>query len=300
MSKISGKDLEFWFDGAEVPVISVNHENSVDQQESTDTATPGTGKDFEALWASGKMKVEAELYEPLGAELSSGDLVAGTRYIVTAGTIAETQGSFTVGMIFESDGSGNPTVDNKVKPLGARINGKSMAFTFNSVEAPVTDIDYNSKFDELDSTDSSSVTAETEVSRADRETKVTAIVRSESADLLTTDPVKQAAILAFSDNVSVAGQLLPISKSITDNTKEMAKIDYTFKWIGLPTETALGLASGEEKAVKFILKRGTSTNKEYTANAIITAKNVKVNIKGLATITYDLSINGAITEAVAN
>ncbi len=39
MSKISGKDLEFWFDGAEVPVISVNHENSVDQQESTDTAT---------------------------------------------------------------------------------------------------------------------------------------------------------------------------------------------------------------------------------------------------------------------
>ena len=300
--KVVGKDLEFWWDSAEVPVLSENLTAQFDTQESTDSATPTTGKDHDVIRASRSFTIEANLYEPLGAEKTSGTLTAGTRYIVTGGTITEGSNSYTAGMIFESDGTGTASATNKVKPLGSRITGKDMALTYDSLDVPVTDVDFNLKYDELDATDSSTTgdAKEIEVSRADRETKVTCIIRDTGTDLLTTAPVQKTVEIAFSSNAKINGYMLPVAKNVVDSVNDVAKIDYTFKWIGAPTESNLGLTAGISKAFKVLLKRGTSTHKEYTGNAVITAKNVKANISGMATVSYTMMITGALTESVAN
>ena len=123
-------------------------------------------------------------------------------------------------------------------------------------------------------------------------------MRDTVADLLTTSPVKKTATVKFNANTYVFGSMLPISKNITDTVQDIAKIDYSFKWIGNPTETNFGLTAGESKAIKIILKRGSSTNKEYTGSAVITAKQATANILDLAKITYTFHINGALTEHV--
>lgn len=302
MEKVKGKDLEFWWDGAEVPIISENLSVQFDTNENTDSATPGTGKDYDVLRAARTFQIEANLYEPDGAEIATGTLTEGVRYRVTAGTITEGANTYTLGMIFESAGTGTASASNKVKPLGSKVNGKSMSLNYNSAIIPATDIDFNLKYDELDSTDSSTVgdSKETEVSRADRETKITGIVRDTVADLLNTNPVARNTSLQFSPTVKIDGQMIPIAKNVVDAVKDVAKIDYSFKWIGLPTETNLGLPAGVVKPFKIILKRGTSQNKEYLGNAVITAKSAKSNINSSATINYTMSINGELTENAAN
>lgn len=302
MEKVVGKDLEFWFDGAEIPIVSENLSTQFETEDSTDTATPATGKDFEIGRASRTFTIEANLYDVDSAEITTGTLVVGNRYRVTGGTITESGTTYLLGMLFESDGTGVATSTNKVKQLGSKINGKTMSLLFDSVSIPLTDLDINIKFDELDVTDTSTTgdTKETIVSRADRETKITGIVRDSVADILTTNPVKKSAVLSFNSNVKVTGFILPISKGIQDKVNEASKIDYSFKWVGFPAEQNFGLTMGILKSFKIILKRGTSTNKEYSGNAIITSKNGKCAITGLATITYTFSINGTLVENVAN
>ncbi len=302
MSKVTGKDLEFWWDGAEYPIISETLSEIFDQLESTDTATPGDGKDFEVGRAARSFSIESNLYTPDGTEVVTGTLTAGTRYRVTGGTITETQGSFTLGMIFKSDGTGTASATNKVKPLGSKVTGKDMSFTFNSTEIPATSIDVSTKYDQLDGTDTETTgdASETIVSRADRESKVSGIVRSESADILTTNPTPQNATVQFASGQTIGGKVIPVSKEIADEVNGYAKVDYTFKWRGAPVETAVGLTPAVEKAFKIILKRGASTNKEYTGTAIITEKAISAEIKGLAKVSYTVQINGAVTYAVAN
>ncbi len=301
MAKITGKDLEFWVDGKEIPVESVDLQAQFDTLEATDSATPGDGKDTEVARATRSFTVEANLYEPDGATISDGSLTKGVRYRVVSGTITEDQGTFTEGQIFESDGTGTAT-NGSVAPLGNRITGKDMEFSFDGASVPVTDIDFNVSFDELDGTDSETTgdAKETEVSRAERDTAITVIAREDQADLLTTDPQKKAAVLSFSSTTKVEGFIIPISKEISDNVSDFAKINYSFKWVGKPTETNIGLEAGVVKPFKIILKRGGSSNKEYTGNAIITKKSVKSNIEQKATISYTFSINGALNESVAS
>lgn len=302
MPRVKGKDLEFWWDGKEIPITTGNINVQFDTADGTDTATPGDGKDEEIMRAARSFSIEANLYEPDEAEIATGTLTKEIRYRVTAGSITEGSNTYEVGRIFESDGTGTASATNKVKPLGSRITGKTLAMTYDGAAFPVTDIDFNLKYDELDGTDSSSTgdSKETDVSRASRDTKITGIVRDTVADLLTTNPVKKAATLTFSPTTSVSGNILPISKNPTNKTTDLAKIDYSFKWIGVPTETNLGIVAGIEKPFKLIFKRGATTNKEYTGNAVITAKAAKVSFNSIATISYTVSINGALAENVAN
>ena len=303
MSKVVGKDLEFWWDGVEYPVISETLSEVFDQLESTDTATPGDGKDFEVGRAARSFTIEANLYAPDGAELASGTLTVGERYRVTAlGATLTGAGLTAVGQIFEAATALTMDADDKVVPLGAKITGKDMSFTFNSTEIPATSMDISIKYDQLDGTDTATTgdASETLVSRAERESKVSGIVRSETADILTTAPTPQTTTLLFASGQTVVGKVTPFSKEVADEVKGYAKIDYTFKWRGAPVETAVGLATAVEKAFKIILKRGASTNKEYTGTAIITEKAISAEIKGLAKVTYTMQINGAVTYAVAN
>lgn len=302
MSKVVGKDLEFWWDGAEYPIISETLSEVFDQLESTDSATPGDGKDFEVGRAARSFTLEANLYAPDGAEIATGTLTVGERYRVTAAGATLTGAGLIVGQIFEATSALTMDADDKVVPLGAKITGKDMSFTFNSVEIPATSMDISIKYDQLDGTDTSTTgdASETLVSRAERESKVSGIVRSETADVLTTSPTPQTTTLLFASGQTVAGKVTPFSKEVSDEVKDYAKIDYTFKWRGAPTETAVGLVPAVEKAFKIILKRGASTNKEYTGSAIITEKTISAEIKGLAKVSYTVQINGAVTYAVAN
>ncbi len=169
-------------------------------------------------------------------------------------------------------------------------------------KSPITSVDYNVKYDQLDGTDTETTGdgKETILSRADRDSSINAIIRSDAADLLTTDPVKKAAAVEFDTNNKAEGNILPVSKNPVDNVLDFAKISYAFKWIGKPTETNLGFEAAVEKAFKIILKRGVSTNKEYTGNAIVSEKAIKCDISGLAEVTYTIQINGALAEAEAD
>ncbi len=302
MSKVVGKDLEFWWDGAEVPVLTANLSEVFDQLESTDTSTPGDGKDFEVGRAARSFTLESNLYAPDGAEMSSGTLTVGNRYRVTAAGATLTGAGYKLGQIFEATSALTMDVDNKVVPLGAKITGKDMSFTFNAVEIPATSMDISTKYDQLDGTDTETTgdASETLVSRADRESKLSGIIRSETADVLTTSPAAQTTTLLLASGQTISGKVIPVSKEIADEVNGFAKVDYTFKWRGAPTETAVGLTPAVEKAFKIILERGASTNKEYTGNAIITEKTISAEIKGLVKVSYTVQINGAVTYAVAN
>ena len=299
--KVEGKDLEFWYDGVEIPVISIGESEVFDTLDSTDSSTPGDGKDFEVGRAARSFSVEALLRQANGAELiAAAVLVVGNTYQVT--DVGTNLTAYEVGQIFTAETAITLAGDDKVKPLGAPITGKTMSFTFDAVDVPLTAADISIKYDSLDVTDTDTTGdgSETIVSRADRESKITGIVRSEAADLLTTDPTPEAATLEFLTGHDAAGTIIPVGQEISDEVNGYAKVDYTFKWKGAPTETGLGLVCGVAKAFKLILKRGASTNKEYTGTCIITEKTISSEVKGLTKVSYSISINGAVTYAVAN
>lgn len=293
--KILGKDLRFIVGGVELPVISVDFTDAPDLLDGTDTATPGDGKDFETGRVSRTLSVEANLYGPLGTEIITGTLTAGTKYLVTGGTISEDQGDFITGYIFESDGTGTASATNKVKPLGARVKGTDMSLTINSSDVPVTDADFTETYDELDGTDSETTGdgKETIVNRADRESKVTGIMRV-GTDISGASYLP--ATLQIDTDTSIAGYVKRTQRHIIDATTDFAKRDYTLKWRGVPTIANLGLTGGATSSFKIIFKEGLVTDQDITGTLTVTAKNLKSNISSLVTITYTITVNGAITE----
>lgn len=300
--KIQGKDLEFWFDGAEVPIISESLSETFDQLESTDSATAGDGKDFETGRATRSFSIEANLYTLDGVELTTGTLEKDKAYRVTGGTITEGSNTYELGRIFVSDGTGTPTLTNKVKPLGNKISGKTMNLNYDGVDIPIASADIAIKYDTIDATDTetSGDGSEVVVSRADRESKVSAILRDDDTDLLTEDPIPVDAILEFAPGQDIDGVLIPTNKVVTDEVNGTAKVDYTFKWKGQPTETDLGLATAVEKSFIIRLKRGSSTHKQYSGTCVITEKTITNEVKGIAKVSYNCQIQGALTRAVAN
>ncbi|MBS4034402.1 MAG: hypothetical protein KGZ85_08065 [Ignavibacterium sp.] len=298
MGKVVGKDLEFWFDGIEHPVVSVSPATEFDTEDTTDTATPGDGKDFEVIRGARSFNIEAIMYEPAGAEINTGTLVAGVRYRVTAKDTV--LAAYDVGQLFEAAGTEVMSATDKVVPLGAKVTGKAMSFEFDSSPYPVRELGFNLAYDELDGTDSETTgdAKETEVSRAERETTLSAIMRDEDADLLSSNPTAEDVALELSATTKVEGTAIVTTKNITNPTTGFAEVNYSLKWKGVPTETNFGLAAGVQKAFKLIFKRGVVTNKEYTGNAVITAKSVSCNVSGVARITYTVRVNGAQTENV--
>ncbi len=134
MSKVVGKDLEFWWDGEEEPVVEANLSAAFDQLDSTDSATPGDGKDSEVGRAARSFTLTQHLREPDGAEINSGTLTKDENYRVTA--IDSVLTDYEVGQIFTADGTETMSATDKVVPLGAKITGKTMSFTFDNAEVP--------------------------------------------------------------------------------------------------------------------------------------------------------------------
>lgn len=300
MPKVVGKDLEFWWDGKEYPVISANLGEDFDTLDSTDTSTSGDGKEFILGKASRQVTVEAYFYSPDGTEINSGTLIKDKKYRVTAKNTVLS--AYDIGQIFVAQGTEVMSTTDKVVPIGDPVAGKNMAFVLNSVNIPLISADVSIKYDTLDTTDTSSTgdSSEVSVSRGERESKISGIIKDTEADLLTTNPAYQNATLTLNTGQTITGSIIPVSKAISDEVAGYAKVDYTFKWKGAPTETSAGLPTALEKQFKLILKRGATTHKSYVGNAVITEKTISGEVKGIIKVTYSLMINGALTYAVAN
>lgn len=300
MAKVVGKDLEFWFDGKEYPVVSANLSEDFETLDTTDTSTAGDGKDFTLGKAARQISIEALFYSPDSAEISSGTLIAGKKYRVTAKNTVLS--AYEIGQIFVAAGNEVMSATDKVVPIGDPVPGKNMSFVFNSINVPLINADVSIKYDTLDTTDTSSSgdSSETSVSRGERESKISGIVRDTDTDLLTTNPTYQNATLTLNSGQTVTGQIIPINKTISDEVAGYAKVDYTFKWKGAPTETSIPFPTAQERAFRLLLKRGASTHKQYSGNAVITEKTISGEVKGIIKVTLTLNVNGAITYAVAN
>jgi len=297
MAKALGKDLEFWFNGVEIPVVSIGESEVFDTLDSTDSSTPGDGKDFEVNRAARSFTVEGLLRKANGTLLDAGDtLVIGKTYqVVDVGTGLA---AYVDGQIFTAETAIVLAGDDECQELGAVVTGKTMEFN-NGGAVCLVSADYSVKFDTLDVTDSCTTGdgSETVISRAERETKLSAIVDDATADLLEANPTAESCTLTFNTGQTVVGSAIPVSKEIADEAAGFAKVDYVYKWKGAPTETAVGLAlDATAHAFEIILRRGT-TNKSYAGDAILTGKTVSADIKGITKVSYSFMINGAVTYA---
>jgi hypothetical protein len=302
MAKLNGAEIEFWFDGVEYPVISSNIEETANELDTTDSSTSSTAKDFEIGRVNRTISVEANLYDVDGAEIATGTLTAGTKYRVTAGTITEGSNTYELGRIFESDGTGTASASNKVKPLGAVVNPKAMTVTYDSTSYPVTSVVYGRTFDTQDTTDSATTGDGTEqgTTRADATLELQAIMRGEVADLFVANAVKKTVAITLQSGTTLGGSVIIVGENKTLSVNDVTGVTSNFKFKGLPTEVNLGLPLGVEKAFVITVKRGASTNKAYTGNAIILGKNINASINDVAKVSYTIQINGAVTKSVAN
>lgn len=304
MGKISGKYAQFWYGGREYEFVSAEHSAQYSKIDVTDSSTPDQGMDSILGWAEASLKVDALIASALGTEIVTGTLVAGTRYLVTGGTITETQGTFDTGRLFESDGTGTASATNKVKELGEKLKGKYISCTIGGSDFPVVAMSFSEKYGEYDSTDSSTTGDNKEyiAGRAERTTTVEAIMDSATADKLTTSPAAQAVVLTFGTGDAITGTGIILSKSAPIAVAgDFVKISYQIDWQGVPTNTMENvLPRGVSTAAKMIAYPGTSTNKEYTGNAMVMSMDITTDMDSPVRVSYGLKWVGAVTEAVAN
>jgi hypothetical protein len=302
MAKLNGADLEFWWDGVEYPAISSNIEETANEIDTTDSATSSDAKDFEIGRVNRTFTVEANLYDVDGTEIATGTLTANTVYRVTAGTITQGSLTFEVGRIFKSNGTETASASNKVKPLGAKVNCKAMTVSYDSASYPVKSFTYARTYDSQDTTDSATTGDGTEqsVTRAEATLGLEAIMRNDAADLFVANAVEKAVTITLQTGTTLAGNVLIVGEPKTLSVNDVANVTSNFKFKDSPTETNLGLPLAVEKAFKIIVKRGTSTHKAYTGNAVITAKSITGDVNNVGKVSYTVQINGALTKSVAN
>ena len=218
------------------------------------------------------------------------------RYRVTAKDTV--LADYEIGQIFEAAGTEVMSSTDKVVPLGNKLTGKNIDLTLNSVTVAVTDFDFSTSYDEVDVTDSETAgdAKETLVSRADRESKISLIMRNETADLLTSSPDYQPCTLTFASGQTIVGQAILTNKEPVVGNSEGVKVTYTLKWKGKPIETLLGLTPAIEKAFRIVYVRGATTNKQTSGNAIITKKTISANVvSDMIKLTYSMKVNGAVS-----
>jgi hypothetical protein len=306
-AKISGKSSEFWWDGVEIPVESVTTDKDFSTIDVTDSSVPSPGTSVLIGRQKNTAKVDAFLYKVAGTEVVTGDLVAGITYRVTLGTITEGAVSYAVGTIFTSDGSGDASAENKVRPLGVCLEGKNISMTVATADLPIVSFKYNEAYGEFDATDSDTNSDYTESVIGRRTTTMTVevMMRTETADLLTAAPTSKAFVVTFDTGYTLTATGIFSKKSSVDNMKgDIVKQTYEIQIIGAVTFgtfdaiTILPAATAETAIVKFF--PGTSTNKQYSGSAQVMSRSIETDINAAVKISYGITFDGAVTEAVAN
>jgi len=310
MSKVSGKDLQFWFGPAaavvEYPVEQVSFDGAWEELETTDSSTVSPATDFVVNRAKRTMKVDALLAAANGGTVATGNTGVGTKYIVKLGNIIQGTATYPVGKIFTGDGTVAATALNQIAPLGAKLPGKSIVGNINNNAVGVVLFKYTDTYGEFDSTDSNSSGDSTEfiTGRTKRTTSVEMIMADTTADLVSASPTSIPLVLTFGAGLTITGNAIFTKKSIVSIAKgDMVKVTYDLSWVGQPVSTLANIldlgtpASGTPDLFKVIWKQGT-TNKEITGSAVVTSMSIDADVHAICKVSYGLSVVGAVTENV--
>ena len=310
-AKVSGKDLQFWSGVAgslvEYPVESVTFDGTWEELETTDSSTVSPATDFVVNRAKRTLKVDAFLAAANGATVATGNTIVGTKYIVKLGTITQSAIVYPVGKLFTGDGTVAATAGNQIAPLGAKLPGKSIIGNINNNAVGVTSIKYTDTYGEFDSTDSNTTGDATEFisGRTKRTTSVELIMVDTTADMVSASPVAVPVVLTFGAGLTITGNAIFTKKSITSLAKgDMVKVSYDMNWVGQPVNTLAGMlsmgtpASGTADSFKVKWKGMGTTDKEITGTAIATSMAISADVHSISSVSYNLDIVGAVTEAV--
>lgn len=296
--EVTGKTLKYFQNGIEQEVNSVSPDFAFDILNKTTSATPAPGKESTTGRVTRTLKIDTYLFTVMGAEINSGTLTSGQKYLVTLGTI----GSHAVGEIFQSDGTETCDTDNKVKPLGEKVTGKTLAVTFDSSSFLMKKCDYNISYDKLSKTTSVTPPPGKEITtgRFKSTTQLEALMYRETADLIeNSSPEVKPVVITFAPGVTVSGNALVHQISITDEVEGIVAVTYNIEWQGVPVETGIGyLAMATEQSCEVIFEKGASTNKGFTGIIILTDRQISCDVEGDATISSTGTLNGAITPTV--
>lgn len=306
--KNTAKDFELWMSEREYPVDSFDFGIDYNEIDTTDSTTNPDGTEVISGRSKRATSVNAFLYSADGAELSSGSLVAGTKYRVTLGTITEGALSYPIGTIFTSAGTGTATISNKVVPLGTPINGKAVACSIASVVTPVTNFKYAVSYNETDVTDSATAADNTEtvVGRAKRTSTIELIQKKDATDLLAASPAPIAVILTLTTGVTITGSATfkKLGGNTASSKSDAVKQQYEMTWQGVPTfagallTTLLPVATSVHTSL--IYAKGATSNRSYSGNATVTSYDLSTDVNNGAKISYKLTWQGAVTTMIAD
>ena len=303
MSTVTGKTLKYIQNSIEVAVRKVDFDRNFAMLDATNSSTTSPGMESLPGRAKSTVKIETDLLDVLGAEINTGTLTAGTKYLVTA-SASTFDGLWAVGRIFSADGTETCTALEKVKPLGAKITGKSMSMTYAGSSFAVTNFSYDIKYNELDATTSGTATPNSEIvtGRAKVTSKIDVIMDSLTADKIVNDaPSAIALVVTLSSGLTITGNAIFYQMSISNPVSDIVKVSYNLEWQGVPAEVGIGyLTMATSQTFEHIYATGTSTNKAVTGSLTLIGKSLTCDVSNDTLITYDGVVNGAISPSVAN
>ena len=298
--EVTGKTLRYWQNSVEQAVKSVSFDRNFTMLDSTSTATTSPGKESLPGRAKSTLTIDADLLDVLGAEISSGTLTAGTKYQVTA--VDTVLAAYSVGEIFEAAGTETMSATDKVKPLGAKLTGKTLAVTIGGSSFKCTNVEYAVAYDEFDGTSTSTTAPNMESisGRAKMTSKFDVIMYRTTADQITnSSPSSVAVVITFASGITVTGNAILHQMGIVSEVNDIVKVTYSAEWQGVPTEVGIGyLTMATQQTCQMIWESGSSTNKEITGNVLLLSKTISSDVNDEAKISYNGVFNGAITPAV--
>lgn len=300
-TETTGKTLKYIQNSIEVAVRKVDFDRNFAMLDATNSTTTSPGMESLPGRAKSTVKIDTDLLDVLGAEIATGTLTAGTKYIVTA-SAGLFDSLWAVGRIFESDGTETCSGTEKVKPLGAKITGKSMSMTYAGGSFAVTNFSYDIKYNELDATTSGTASPNSEIvtGRAKVTSKIDVIMHRDVADkIINTAPTAIALVVTLSSGLTITGNAIFHQMSITDEVSGIVKVSYNLEWQGIPVEVGIGyLTMATSQTFQVIYETGTSTNKAIAGSLTLIGKSLTCDVSNDTLISYDGVVNGAITPSV--
>lgn len=297
MNEVTGGTLKFSMNAIEREITGLTFDDNYTMLDSTTTSTVSPGTESVTGRTKRTLKIDANVNTALGAEIATGTLTLGTKYLVTLGTVD----GHTVGTIFTSDGTEECTAENKVKPLGAKLTGKTLAISIGGSTFAGISCDYSLKYTEYDSTTTATTApgTSTVAGRHKITSKIEALMYRATADLITaTSPTIVAVIITLDTGITITGNAILNQISITDEVNGIVAVSYNAEWQGVPTEVGIGdLTMATAQACAIIYETGT-TNKAITGTLLLTGKTVTADSRGDTKISYDGVLNDAIVKTV--
>lgn len=297
--KVSGKDLQFWYDGVEYPVLSVGKNTAWEELDTTDSSTVSPATESVVNRAKRTLKVDALLDAAHGTTLVGNNLALGTKYIVKLGNITEGTHTWPVGKCFTSDGTGAATPTNQVAALGAKLKGTGIiANVNNSASAGVVSMKYTENYGEFDSTDSNSTGDSTEsiTGRVKRACSLELCMVDTTVDLIEASPVATPLVLTFGAGLTISGNATFTKKDVPDVAAgDIVKVSYDLTWGGQPVSTLANmLEMGASNAFKIVYKGGGSSEKSASGTAVVTSMSIEIDVHGVGKVSYGLAVDSAV------